>query len=293
MSGVLGFSEIEELIGGRVGIFNVTCPVCSPSHHRRRTTLKIWRRTPEQYASFHCARCNARGYAFGNGVPRMDRQAFHASRELADRLDKTEIQKSRDKARALWCRSKPIEGSVAKRYLRTVRGIRCELPTTLAYLEPGDGYPPAMIAAFGMAREVLPGVLAIDPGDVMGVHLTLLRNDGLAKAGTNADKRTIGKSHDMPIMLMPPTDMMSLVVAEGIEDALSAGSTLRMGAMAAGSAGRLPSIAKHIPDWMETVTVLVDDDRIGERYSHELAIELQRRGIEVSLVKLRPHERQR
>jgi hypothetical protein len=289
----LAFDDLNELIRGRVGIFSVVCPLCAPNRkgiNQRRSTMKIWRRTPDKYATFCCAHCGARGYAFGDGAPRMDRQAFRASRELIETLDKTEVENSRAKARSLWRRSRPIEGTPAERYIREVRGIHCELPATLAYLEPRDGYPCAMIAAFGMPREIAPGELCIDPDDVVGVHLTKIAWDGRAKAGTAADKITIGKDHTMPVVLMPPTDMMSIVIAEGIEDAMSAGSVLSMGAWAAGSAGRLPGVAEHIPDWIEAVTVMVDDDRDGkgERNSGELARELTNRGIEACLVKLKP-----
>jgi hypothetical protein len=193
---------------------------------------------------------------------------------------------SRNRARALWCESKPIEGSPAETYLRECRGYAGELQPTLAYLPPLHGYPTATIAAFGMPREVAEGVLAIDPADVVGVHLTLLKIDGLGKAATGNDKLTLGKGHDAPIILAPPTDMMSLVIAEGIEDALSAHQALGCGAWAAGSVSRLPAMADHVPEFIESVVILVDVDRdgTGEKYSAQLAERLSNRGIETRLL---------
>jgi hypothetical protein len=85
----------------------------------------------------------------------------------------------------LWRQRKPIEGSIAERYLREARGYAGLIPTTLWYLPPRDSHPPSLIAAFGMASEPEPGVLTIADANVRGVHLTRLATDGRGKAGTN------------------------------------------------------------------------------------------------------------
>jgi hypothetical protein len=51
--------------------------------------------------------------------------------------------------------------------------------------------------------------------------LTQLAPDGSSKAGTGRDKLIIGRDCVLPIVLAPPTDMLALAIAEGIEDALS------------------------------------------------------------------------
>jgi len=120
---------------------------------------------------------------------------------------------------------------------------------------------------------------------VTGIHITKLKPDGSAKAGTDADKLTIGISNRSPIWLAPINYGLSLAIAEGIEDALSAHEATGLGAWAAGTAGRLPAMADAVPDYVESVTVMVDDDENGRKNANDLARQLTERGIEVLMVR--------
>jgi Toprim domain len=144
-----------------------------------------------------------------------------------------------------------------------------------------------MIAAFGAARESEPGMLVFDDAAVTGIHLTKLRPDGSDKAGIEgeSDKVTIGQGNSSPIWLAPINDGLGLVIAEGIEDALSAHQATGLGAWAAGTAGRLPAMAEWVPSYVETVTIFVDADANGEKGSTELARRLIARGIEVLMAR--------
>jgi hypothetical protein len=117
------------------------------------------------------------------------------------------------------------------------------------------------------------------------VHITKLKQDGSDKAGTEADKLTIGLANKSPIMLAPPNDLLGLAIAEGIEDALSAHQATGLGAWAAGTAGRLPDMADAVPAYIESVTIMVDADASGEKNSIELAQRLIARGVEVLMVR--------
>ena len=108
----------------------------------------------------------------------------------------------------------------------------------------------------------------------------VLAPDGTAKAGTGRDKLMLGSSAGLPIVLAPPNDGLGLVIAEGIEDALSAHQATGLGAWAAGSATRLPALADHVPEYIVCVTVLVDDDEAGRINAGELVERLAARGIE-------------
>jgi hypothetical protein len=278
--------EIDALTGGRVGTFDVPCPACGPFRkpaNRRKKTLRIWRK-PDGFATFCCIHCGARGHAIGDNARRLDPNALARARAEAETLRREQVAKSRRKARGLWGRRQGIQGTIAETYLRRCRGYSGTLQSTLGFLPAHDGHEPAMIAAFGLAEEVEPGVLQV--GAVSGVHLTLLAPDGSGKAGTGKDKIMLGKEHTLPIVLAPPTDMVALVIAEGIEDALSAHEALGMGAWAAGSADRLPAMAEHIPGYIACVTVLVDNDRDrkGERCAEALAARLDKRRIEARLL---------
>jgi len=110
--------------------------------------------------------------------------------------------------------------------------------------------------------------------------------DGSGKAGTDSDKITIGRFVGIPIVLAPPNDLLGLAIAEGIEDALSVHQTTGLGAWASGGASRLPALADTIPDYIEAVTIMVDNDRDGEQKAGELEQRLAMRGIELNLIRM-------
>ena len=72
-----------------------------------------------------------------------------------------------------------------------------------------------------------------------------------------------------------------LVIAEGIEDALNWHQDNGVGAWAAGSASLLPRIARHVPRYVECVTLIEDDNQAGHDGCRALASALYDRGLEV------------
>ena len=117
----------------------------------------------------------------------------------------------------------------------------------------------------------------------MGVHLTLLKADGSGKAGTGRDKIMIGPSSGWPIVIASPNDVGGLAITEGIEDGLSLHRATGLGAWAAGSANRLSKLADVVPNYVEAVTIAVDDDEAGRCGSLDLAQRMEGRGFEVIL----------
>jgi Toprim domain len=281
---VLDLALIDHLTGGRLGRFDVPCPACGPWRraraNRRRRVLRIWRLDPS-FSGYHCARCGARGHVRDAAV-RVDPAALAMAREEAVCRERAHAAGRLRTARHLWSRRKPIEGSPAERYLREARGVRAPLPATLGFLPARGNHGPAMIAAFGLPSEPEPGLLAIDSEEVAGVHITRLAPDGRHKAGTMHDKIMIGLCVGAPIVVAPVNDGLGLAICEGIEDALSIHHSTGLGAWGAGSASRLPALAPAVPGWVEAVTILVDDDDAGWRFSAELAAPLDARGMEVT-----------
>ncbi len=94
----------------------------------------------------------------------------------------------------------------------------------------------------------------------------------------------IGHSVGSPLVVAPPNDMLGLAVAEGVENALAMHEATGLGVWAAGCASRLPALADAIPDFIDCVTIVVDDDADGRRHSDTLARMVRARGIEASLV---------
>jgi hypothetical protein len=288
---VIGLDVIDKLTGGRHGTFDVACPECGPlkqsACNRRRTVLRVYR-IDSNFAGYHCARCGEKGAAvYRKGRPPAPEILFKARMEAAER-DRTIRAERLSKAVWLWRHRQPIRGSIAETYLRSVRGYGGPLPATLGFLPERRAYPPAMIAAFGLAHEVEPGVIAIANSAVTGVHLTRLKSDGSGKAvfddpDENA-KIMIGYSAGSPIVLAPPNDLLGLGITEGIEDGLAVHESTGLCVWAAGCASRLPTLAQLAPSWCDCITVLADDDTDGRRYAAELAHGLHARDFDTRLI---------
>jgi hypothetical protein len=273
-----------------IGVIDVACPICGPERrspiNRRRKVLRVWR-LESSFATYHCARCGARGHVRDDySRPQIDRAEFErrlaAARAEAVERECLSAAEQLSKALWLWKSRKTITGSIAETYLRQARGYHDTIPARLGYLAPRGQHGPAMIAAFSTAYEPEPGLLEIADIAVRGVHITRRASDGLSKAGTERDKIMLGSSIGYPIVLAPPNDLHGLAIAEGIEDALSLHQATGLGAWAAGAAGRLPALAEIVPRSIESVTIFAHDDRAGMYGARTLADNLTRRGsIEV------------
>lgn len=61
----IGLDDIDRLTGGRLGEFNIPCPLCSHLRHsaknRTAKVLKVWRLDPG-FATFCCVHCGEAGY---------------------------------------------------------------------------------------------------------------------------------------------------------------------------------------------------------------------------------------
>ena len=318
---MIGLDVIDQLTGGRRGQFDVACPMCGPTKQaiakQRKRVLRIWR-LEDGFATFHCARCGETGIARDRYSSPPDPTKLAKARNEAAERDRVTKAKRMQLARWLWSRRRPILGTLAERYLREARGYNGALPPTLGYLPPYRDHVPALIAAFGFATEIdptehqrrwegertkpLPKSSPNDPKavprkgeprlpdnspnianpDVVGVHIIKLRRDGSDRLREAEDaKITVGKGFVAPIVLAPVGDLLALTIAEGIEDALTDHDLTGRGAWAAASAGRMPGLAALVPSYIESVTILVDDNAAGRAGSAALADALDRRGIEV------------
>jgi hypothetical protein len=286
MTPAIAFGDIDRLTGGRLGTFDVPCPMCGPFkrtvRNRFRQVLRV-HRIDLGFAGFHCARCGEKGAIHERGGTSPDLVKVEKARaEAADRDRTLKVNRLRT---AQWLRSvrKPITGTIAEKYIRDARGYDGPLPPTLGFLPPRHKYPLAIVGAFGLAHEWGPGQISITDAAVRGVYLTPLPPDGPDKAVfedfDEQAKIMIGLLARWPLVLAPPNDALGLVITEGVEDGFSAHKLTELGAWAAGSASRLPTLADVTPFYIDFITVLADDDRDGRRHAVEIAQRVRARGI--------------
>lgn len=122
-----------------------------------------------------------------------------------------------DQANRAWHESQEIGGTLAEGYLRS-RGIACTLPPQLRFHPRlwhfgAQAFFPAMVAAIG-------GVPGSDGISVRSTHWTFLDPRG-GKAKVDPDKMMRGKALGGAVRLTDAGPNSWLVVAEGIETALS------------------------------------------------------------------------
>jgi DNA primase len=183
------------------------------------------------------------------------------------------------KAAWLWHQRQPAAGSLVERYLRECRKYFGEIPPTIGYLPARGEHAHAMIAAFALPNEVEPDVLGV-PLTVRAVHLAKLLPDGSDRIREDKGKIIVGRPLGLPIAVSSITDGLSLVVTEGIEDAL-AYRAAGFAAWAAGSAPFIPALAEHIPDYVTTVIIEqhIDADQQGQRAAARLQALLHERPV--------------
>jgi hypothetical protein len=249
--------------------------------NQRRKVLRVWRVSPT-FITYRCARCDLHGYAREDGAPAPDPAALAKARAEAQRFAAETADAKRRKAQWLWGRRRLLAGTPAERYLREVRRYGGPIPATIGFQPARGEFTPAMISAFGMPTEIEPGVIAISPDAIQGVHLTRLAPDGSGKAGTDADKIMLGAPRGSPIALAAVGDLLGLAITEGIEDGLSVHEATGLGVWAAGSAAFLPGLAAAIPSYVDCTTIVADPDPDGERFAAELKARLAERHQQVA-----------
>jgi phage/plasmid primase-like uncharacterized protein len=209
-----------------------------------------------------------------------------APKPAPTRRDERDDEQRVSSASWLWSQRKPItEGTPPWSYLRK-RGFTGPIQAALGYLPARDPHPAAMIAAFGMADEPEPGILAA-PKVVRGVHLTRLTADGDKAANADGNAKIMrGTCKGAPIVISPPNDLLGMAVTEGVEDGLSVYQATSLGVWAAGAAGFMPALAPLVAGYIEAVTIYAHDDKAGRDNAITLARALKARGIEVLMQRL-------
>jgi len=273
----LDFEEIRSAVLRSKHGKRIECPFCDKGRSKAnqgKPVFRVW--LQPDFLSYSCAHCGEHGYLHPKNNLPIPIEKIAEMRRESERKAEEHRKERLGKARWLWRMSRPIEGSIAERYLRN-RAITVPLPATLRFLPAKGEFPPAMIAAFGLPREPEPGKLEIAESDVAAVQLTRLKPDGSGKADVEPAKMCIGTSPGIPIVLAPPNDALAIAIAEGIENALSAHQLLGVGAMAAAGAKKLEALAASVPAYIETVHILADHDADGLRGAQALAKALSSR----------------
>lgn len=216
------------------------------------------------------AALRGQGLVAGGGAYVAPDPAAVAKRRAAERAD---AEKRAVQARTLWRNAQPIEGTLAEAYLRG-RGITCDLPKTLRFAP----------SCWHASAQRIPAMVALVEGaDAFAVHRTYLRADGSGKADADPPKAMLGAVLGGAVRLAHGPG--PLVVAEGIETALSLASGLLRAPASIWAALSAPGVGGlRIPSDPGRLTVAPDGDTAGRQAAHKLAERAHGLGWRVSLL---------
>ncbi|MBX3430804.1 MAG: toprim domain-containing protein [Hyphomonadaceae bacterium] len=196
-------------------------------------------------------------------------QRSPAEQREAGAFVRTRESAAADLARRLWQESKPIGGTLAARYLES-RALKPPYPPALHFhpaCADGSFKRPALIAA----RTQLSA-----PRCVSSIQRTFLSKEG-GKAELAAAKKALGACKGGGVVLGEIGD--ELVIAEGIETALSASAMFAMPAVA--TLGTSFTRGLIVPERVQRVIIAADNDEPGLRAAHALAARLRKEGRDV------------
>lgn len=218
-----------------------------------------------------------RGLIDSQHRPQLPDAVVLARRQAQDRADAERVER---KALSTWYEAQPIGGTIAEAYLRN-RGITCALPDTLRF-HPDCWHP--------TARRFPAMVALIDGLPRAAIHRTYLRSDGGGKADAEPARAMQGAARGGAVRLTASEMSLvvlerPLVVAEGIETALSLSSGLLRAPATVWAALSAPGIAAlRLPDRPHRLTIGVDGDSAGQAAANTLAERATALGWTVSLL---------
>lgn len=274
-------AAIARAAGGEWRGDHAVIPGPGHSKRDRSLSLKVGDRGQIIWHSFAGDEWRSVGpYLQGLGIDlggrRRDPTEIEAEKRAQRAAKEATLAEKRAIARRLIEDTKPIAGTLAETYLRS-RGIetspalRFHHNTPFTPYKPDDRRWPAMV-----------GEITDTDGEVIGAHLTFLKRDGSGKAPCDPQRKVIGSQKGGAIWLHPPG--RNIVIAEGIETALSAARRCGLPAVAAISAGNLAAFTP--PDGVAGVLVAFDRDPhgVGEKDARRLMRSMEAKGIDAVLM---------
>ena len=269
--------SLTDKLGGKwYGLYgSAPCPVCQPDRNKGQNALTLSDGAIGLLAHCKKSACqfrdilNVMGLSLGT-FTRPDPKLI----SVHNFKRKAEEKRKSQQALAIWKETKPISGTIAEQYLRG-RGITCELAKALRF------HPTAW---HGATAKRIPALIAkINVGETFAIHRTYLQTDGSGKANVDPPKAMLGAAAGGAVGLTQ--GIGPLVVAEGIETALSLASGLLSGPASIWAALSTSGMrGLHLPPMPARLTIAPDGDKPGREAANALAERAHTLGWQVSLL---------
>lgn len=182
---------------------------------------------------------------------------------------------NKDFALKLWNNSYDPCGTVVEAYLRS-RGITINIPKSVRFLSghkhrPSGRTYPAMIAA----------VRSSSSQELIAIHRTWLRPDGMGKAPIEPVKMMLGSTKGGAVQISPPNT--SLIIAEGIETALTVKQETGQAIWACLSTSGMTSLVLPDLPLAQEITIAADNDPAGRNAASQAAESWSKQGRTVRI----------
>lgn len=245
------------------------CPVCQAERHLGQCALSLRSEGGRLLTYCHKSGCDFRSIIEAVGAPSEGWTVDPVAAREADAKRAAYEAEQIAKARKIWDAGKAIEGTKGEAYLRG-RGITCPLPPSLRWVfdthhGPSGRWLSAMVA------DVSTG----------GLHRTFFEKNG-SRIGKNA-KMMLGPTSGGHVTICEAA--APLVVAEGIETALSLASGLLSGPAAIWAALSTSGMRSlQLPLRPGKLIIATDGDEAGRLAGNALAERASSHGWQVSLL---------
>jgi putative DNA primase/helicase len=229
-----------------------------PAHDDTRPSLKL-RDGENGRLLVHCySGCAAedilaalrRNNLLEDAAPQYDDAQSRRIREAAER----ERREKEALAVSVWKECQPSAGTLVEAYLRS-RGISVPNPPTIRY------HHGLKHTATGLMLPAMVAAVQAPDRQIKGIHRTFLKVDGTDKAPVSEPRLSLGTLTGGAVRLAAADPDKPLLVAEGIETALSAMQASGLPAWAALSTSGIKSL--ELPAEITTVTICADNDDNG------------------------------
>ncbi|MGR3823880.1 MAG: DUF7146 domain-containing protein [Salipiger marinus] len=247
---------------------------CCPAHPDRSPSLSIKDSTEGRLLVYCFAGCsygdilgalNSRGIFAGRPVEPDPRAVERRKAEQQQKLEQRERQ-----AMNVWRETVPLKRTAGEAYLRS-RAIDIVPPHTLRF------HPACWHGA--TARRYPALVAMVEFGTYFAIHRTYLLPDGSAKAPVEPNKVILGPCRGGAVELS--AQGAGLMVAEGIETALSAGLLRRTPCRVWAALSTSGMRTLNLPEEPAELVIAVDGDTPGRMAGEGLAERAHRAGWKV------------
>lgn len=251
---------------------------CCPFHEDRTPSFTV----NDVKGFYHCFGCNAHGDVL-DFIQAMDKVGLRRAAEMVGQLPAAITvpiarvrepgnDENRERALAIWGRSRAIAGTPAETYLRS-RGIICRLPECLRFARFQYGKR-------GREYNCLVALAATADGVATGIQRTFLNDSGTGKASVPKAKLSLGRISGSAIRLAPTAAEM--VVCEGLEDGLTLQQELGVATWVSAGVGNFRSL--ELPAGVRSVIIGADNDTSGRLGAEEATKRFRNEGRNVRVI---------